>query len=55
MELGFLSLSRSTWASYTVAFADGSHFIDGEVEAQEVTCTRVSKLQIIFATSDSTP
>jgi hypothetical protein len=43
VELGFLSPSRNTQASYTIAFAGGSCFIDGEIEAQEVTYTRVSK------------
>lgn len=40
-----LHMNRSTGASFIVAFDNGSHFIDGEIEAQEATCTKVRKLQ----------
>ena len=45
--LGYLALhmNGSTGASFTVAFDDVSHFIDGEIEAQGATCTKVRKLQ----------
>lgn len=38
-------MNRSTGASFTVASDRGSHFIDGEIEAQEAACTKIRKLQ----------
>lgn len=38
-------MNRSTGASFIVAFDSGSHFIDGEIEAQEAACAKIRKLQ----------
>lgn len=37
-------MNRSTGA-FIAAFDNDSHFIDGEIEAQEAACTKVRKLQ----------